>query len=238
MHQNNTFHCSTHFYAFQEEAANSSKKALSNLKSLCDEESSEDEAREKDEEENSNSVDADEKITEDRPRKSPLESSSDDDTSNDEESADQPAEPKAKNLQRKAKTEAENVISMIQKNAREDELSVPYHCPEQKSLKDFLEALQSSKGRLVVEEKVEIKTHKFKLLKDVPKLTDPDSVAPLETEGVSAEEQQTEASTGMVLGPTLGGAKKCKMIFFKFKTLNFNFNSAPSDTKRGPELYD
>lgn len=36
-------------------------------------------------------------------------------------------------------------------------------------MKDFLERLQSRKSALVVEEKVEMKTHKFKLLKDIPK---------------------------------------------------------------------
>lgn len=66
---------------------------------------------------------------------------------------------------------------------------VPYHCPEQKSLKEFLESLKSSKSKLIVEEKVEMKTHKFKLLKDVPqlnlppRLSDPTSIENQNSEG-------------------------------------------------------
>lgn len=108
---------------------------------------------------------------------------------------------------------------------------VPYHCPEQKSLKEFLEALKSSKSKLVVEEKVEMKTHKFKLMKDVPKVAVPEEVAtdasPVQIEnkeafeGAEAEQvdnvaaasegQSTESVDSTIKGLKLGGGgERCE----------------------------
>lgn len=198
---------------------NQSKKVIRNLKSLCDEESSSDEEKEEprrnlvgssDEEEGSNAGTDDDDDDDDKPPRRSVDSANE---SNDGE-LPTPGQRKEKNLKRKAKTEAENVISMIQRNAREDELTVPYHCPEQKSLKDFLASLQSTKCKLVVEEKVEIKTHKFKLLKNEPKGVVPDSV---DSEGIEATEMEQEPNTEPEPVPGTssetalgGGGPKCK----------------------------
>lgn len=55
-------------------------------------------------------------------------------------------------------------------------------------MKDFLATLRSNKAALVVEEKVEIKTHKFKLLKDVPQPLEANS----KEESVTVEESKDE----------------------------------------------
>lgn len=183
---------------------NQSKKVIKNLKSLCDEESSDEEKEE--------------------PRRNLVGSSdegesnegSDDETSrpsvdsaNEREDGGLPSprHKKVKNLKRKAKTEAENVISMIQRNAREDELTIPYHCPEQKSLKDFLESLKSTKSKLVVEEKVELKTHKFKLLKDVPKGVDSEVIEATETDQEPHTEPEPVPGTSSEISLGSGGGK-------------------------------
>lgn len=69
---------------------------------------------------------------------------------------------------------------------------MPYHCPEQKSLKDFLESLKNSKAKLVAEEKVEIKTHKFKLLQDLPKVERPETNADIDVGEESSEAAQKD----------------------------------------------
>lgn len=112
--------------------------------------------------------------------------------------------------------------------------SVPYHCPEQKSLKDFLASLKSSKAKLVVEEKVDIKTHKFKLLvKDVaPSVSvavdavvvdvasdQAETVVDVnrgdgdinENDGVAAEEAPAVVAVVAIKRPQLGG-ERCEII--------------------------
>lgn len=90
---------------------NSSKKIMGNLKSLCDEDSSDDDRKSETEDNDSEA--------EERSARPTLDTSEEDSNSHTETS---PKE-KKKGLQRKAKTEAENVISMIQKNARDEALT-------------------------------------------------------------------------------------------------------------------
>lgn len=76
--------------------------------------------------------------------------------------------------------------------------SVPYHCPEQYPLKEFLQRLKASKGTLISEEKVEIKTSKLKLLKDVPRLEipvpDPGTSESFEAETADAQPGPSNAT--------------------------------------------
>lgn len=227
---------------------NQSKKVIRNLKSLCDEESSSDEEKEEprsnlvgssDEEEGSNAG-TDDEDDDDKPSRRSVDSANE---SNDGE-LPTPGQRKEKNLKRKAKTEAENVISMIQRNAREDELTVPYHCPEQKSLKDFLASLQSTKSKLVVEEKVEIKTHKFKLLKNEPKGVVPDSV---DSEGIEATEMEQEPNTEPEPVPGTssetalgGGGPKCKCYHYtiQYETFSNASQTHCSDFERRSWFHD
>lgn len=84
---------------------------------------------------------------------------------------------------------------------------VPYHCPEQKSLKEFLESLKITKSKLVTEEKVEVKTTKYKLLKDLPRK----DIASLETQALDSELER-ESDTIPKRDLQSYGSGKCKIV--------------------------
>lgn len=94
--------------------------------------------------------------------------------------------------------------------------SVPYHCPEQKSLKDFLASLKVNKSKIITEEKVEKQTTKLKLLKDLPRaeiapnmINDPDSVV---ISDAGTGELQVEPEKDLKLGMPSFGPGKCMFI--------------------------
>lgn len=104
-----------------EGSGNVSKSVVRNLKSICDEESSDEEQEERRPNSDSSSSEGSGVSDEEGPRRR-RSVKSDNEESRDEK-ATSPIRKKEKNPSRKAKIEAENVISMIQRNAREEELS-------------------------------------------------------------------------------------------------------------------
>ncbi|GAB0094330.1 hypothetical protein DMENIID0001_096120 [Sergentomyia squamirostris] len=80
----------------------------------------------------------------------------------------EPQPEKPKKMSKKEKQEEEEkrneVYSMIQRNAREETIEIPYHRPEQYELKEFLSRLQQTKEH-PVDQKLAKKTGKLRSLK-------------------------------------------------------------------------
>ncbi|XP_055682039.1 claspin-like isoform X2 [Lutzomyia longipalpis] len=182
-----------------------------NLKVLCDEDSSAEEYNE--EEKEINVVDLKEN---ERPRKQKktkskkrsktevVEESASSEESEDEENELPKNAKKKRNVKKVEKprkltkhekekelAERNEVYSMIQKNAREEVIEVPYHKPEQYDIKEFLSRLQKSKIDLPTDKKLAKKTGKLRALKTDKKMT-------LENEKLNHLQKESLAETNFI----------------------------------------
>ncbi|XP_055714791.1 claspin [Phlebotomus papatasi] len=88
-----------------------------------------------------------------------------------------------------SKKERDEVFSMMQRNAREETIEIPYNKPEQYDLKEFLSRLQQNKVELPIDKKLAKKTGKLGALKREKIVPDEDLVKTNEIQEVHQIDQ-------------------------------------------------